>query len=327
MNQLIKEYKKNELKIIRLENEKKNIKDKTTKTKKKNFIKKDYKKEVYNQDDSKKQNIKNIKKQKLKIVDNNITPFSHFFNIISLRSNIYLFEAFVKSGFLTSIFYLISSLSFLFFNFYFNSYSSFIGSVVLLVFLNRLLESRFKSNRVELAEGLVDFYYFLSMAFFVLFFAPYNGFNETLLNILKVHYGLFVLYQCFCLKFAYKKDFVLFSKYKKTIKRKLLFKIDMYKESINKKGNKSFIDNYDIHFQSEYKWLIKNKEYLTIKILNDYEAFCEIHKQKEYTWNKDLKKIIKKCIDSEKNNNLLSKESAIKLLEKELESEYEIENK
>ncbi len=358
MSSKIEEYKKNELKIIRLKNEKKNIHKKVKTKKKEGFVKKEHKKGIFKKKNVKEENIKhnleatNIKKDIQNFEDkykiNKIKKNSFFKKLFGDFDLAFFFldkkdkVKFYSKSYIIAPFFKYMLLPFLFILVFFvltvvsvvSSSLFVLGGIASLLFLSfSIIDS--KMDDFEIFEIIVLFM-MIFLIIFTLFcflfgsdFINFLFFQEHIFNfsfvslILKVINGYFLSF--FCCRFS--KDFF---DIKKTLKEKIDLKKYKYKKRIqlfkevkenikeDKKNKNEFIKKHEINYNKEINWLNKNKDILTTEICNDYDSFHTIYFQKEYAWNKDLKALVKNIIEKEKRSGI-NEQEAIHLLETELE--------
>tara|TARA_Y100001960_G_scaffold334195_1_gene447111 strand:- start:13302 stop:14312 length:1011 start_codon:yes stop_codon:yes gene_type:complete len=335
MTELINEYKKNELKIIRLNNEKNNIKKKISKKNKNGYIKKEHKKNIYNKKEilkEKNKKIEALKTEKSKKKRNYTISLSFLLNCFKSKSRAYKLYSFFKSNMWLAVFQF-------FVYFFYIGTILFISSPIFFLFLTVLffVFDYFTSKKIgsySILGGLknlfIDSPYYITFYFFIYFGLGYSvigAFEVTIFAIIKIFFIINILYKIFLSGEMFYEPKKKFKKIKKQCKLDLLNKIEQHKIKnikINNKKDKAFLEKHNINIQSEMSWLLKNKKLLTEEILNDYDSFCYIYEHKKYSWNVDLKEEVEKNINIQKYRYYIGRETAIGLLEEELQ--YELQN-
>lgn len=335
MTELINEYKKNELKIIRLNNEKNNIKKKISKKKKNGYIKKEHRKNIYNKKEilkEKNKRIEELKTEKVKKKRSYTINFSFLLNCFKSKSKSYTLYSFFKSSMWLAV------LQFFVYLFYIGAIL-FISSSIFFLFSTILffIFDYFTSKKIgsySILEGLKNLFFYspgyTTFCFFIylgLAYSVIGTFELTILTIIKTFLILNILFKIFLSDDMFYEPKKNFKKIKKQCKLDLFNKIEQHKTKnikINNKKDKAFLEKHNINIQSEMNWLLKNKKLLTEEILNDYDSFCYIYEHKEYSWNIDLKEEVEKNINIQKYRYYIGRETAIGLLEEELQ--YELQN-
>lgn len=336
MTELINEYKKNELKIIRLNNEKNNIKKKINKKQKKGYVKKEHKKSIYNKKEILKEKNKKIKafkqKEKPKNKRSYTINFSFLLNCFKSKSRSYKLYSFFKSNMWLAVFQLFVYFFYIVTILFIGHPISFICSLFLFFIFDYFISKRIGSYSILGGFKNLFFYspgyiLFCFLVYFGLAYSIIGSYDVTILTIIKTFFILNILYKIFVSGEMFYEPKKKFKKIKKQCKLSLLNKIEQHKTKnikINNKKDKAFLEKHNINIQSEMNWLLKNKKLLTEEILNDYDSFCYIYEHKEYSWNVDLKEDVEKNINIQKYRFYIGKETAIGLLEEELQ--YELQN-
>lgn len=335
MTELINEYKKNELKIIRLNNEKNNIKKKISKKKKNGYIKKEHKKNIYNKKEilkEKNKKIEALKTEKTKKKRNYTINFSFLLNCFKSKSRSYNVYSFFKSNMWLAVFQFFVYFFYIGTILFTSSPIFFLFSTVLFFIFDYFTSKKIGSYSIlgGLKDLFVDSPYYITFCFFIYFGLAYSvigTFEVTIFAIIKTFFILNILYKIFVSGEMFYEPKKKFKKIKKQCKLDLLNKIEQHKTKnikINNKKDKAFLEKHNINIQSEMSWLLKNKKLLTEEILNDYDSFCYIYEHKKYSWNVDLKEEVEKNINIQKYRYYIGRETAIDLLEEELQ--YELQN-